>query len=108
MLSCQHFYCKRNRVQLMSSLLSIALCIIGVAANAQQTITGTITGADGLPLPGASVTVKDQANGTTTDATGKYSLRVQKGETVIFSNIGYITQQVTVSDKSTINIALIS
>jgi hypothetical protein len=61
-------------------------------------VSGTVTGENSLPLPGASVIEKGTTNGITTDADGKFSLTVQDEKSVlVFSFIGYTTQEVMVS-----------
>jgi len=71
------------------------------------TITGTVTDALGEPLPGVSVTIKGISRGTSTDANGAYSLPVQDGNAIlVFSYIGFVSQEQTVGDRRTINVAL--
>jgi len=73
---------------------------------AQRTVSGTVSEASG-PLPGASVLVKGSTSGTTTDFDGKYSIDVPNDNAIlVFSFLGYITQEVLVGDKTTINITL--
>lgn len=76
------------------------------AANALQ-VTGKVTDDQGLGLPGVNVIVKGTAVGTTTDVEGMYSLNVpDENGTLVFSYIGYTTQEVPVNNKSVINISL--
>ncbi len=64
--------------------------------------------ADGIPLPGVSIVIKGTRKGTTTDFDGEYSISgVNKGDVLIFSYIGYETQEATVNNQNTINISLI-
>lgn len=65
---------------------------------AQQTVTGKVTDANGA-LPGVTVAVPGTTKGTQTDVDGNYSLSVNNGETLRFSMIGYISQEITVSDE---------
>ena len=72
------------------------------------TITGTVVDETGNPLPGVNVLVKGTSNGTTTDADGKYTLVVDDGtETLVFSFIGYTSQEVSVSNRASIAISLV-
>ena len=76
--------------------------------NKQTQITGTISDADG-PLPGATVQVKGSTTGTTTDFDGNYSIEVNDTDAVlVFSFVGYKTQEVAVGNQTTINVTLIS
>ncbi len=69
------------------------LCITQVFAQ-NRTVTGTVTAKeDGLPLPGVTVKVKGTNVGTQTNTAGKYSLSVPQGAILVFSFIGYETQQ---------------
>lgn len=70
------------------------------------TITGRILGPDNQPLPGVSVQVKGTSRGTSTNANGAYSIEANKGETLVFSYVGYQTQEVVVGDDAVINISL--
>lgn len=71
-----------------------------------QTIAGTVTTKSGEKLPGVSVTVKGSTKGTTTDNDGKFSIDAAKSARLVFSFVGYINQEVSVGDKSVINISL--
>ncbi len=75
---------------------------------ADQTITGRVTdGATGSGLPGVSVVVKGTSRGTTTDTDGNYRLNVpDQGVTLVFSFIGYATQEVAAGNRSTLDITL--
>ncbi len=73
---------------------------------AQSTITGTVTDADGAPLPGANIVVKGTTNGTQTDFDGNYSIDAASDATLVFSYIGYASQEVAVGGQTTINVQL--
>jgi TonB-linked SusC/RagA family outer membrane protein len=82
------------------------LCM-NVAVAQDVTVTGTITdAADKSPLPGVGVQVKGTQIGTTTDASGKFALSAPANATLIFTYIGYTTQEVPVGNRTTINIEL--
>jgi TonB-linked SusC/RagA family outer membrane protein len=61
---------------------------------------------DNEPLIGVSVLVKGTTNGTVTDLDGRYSLSASQGQTLVFSYIGYISQEIKVGPNGTINVAL--
>ncbi|MFD2932263.1 SusC/RagA family TonB-linked outer membrane protein [Spirosoma flavum] len=94
----------------MVGLIGLILATLGGRAQAPRatTIAGRVTDAgttDGLP--GVNIVVKGAQQGTTTNATGQYALTVPDGKaTLTFSSIGYISQEVTVANRSTIDIAL--
>ena len=98
---------KQSRWRLMLTLLLLAVGV--VTASAQQTVTGVVTSADdGETLPGASVKIKETSTGTTTDMDGKYKLSVSKGQTLVFSYIGYTPKSVKYTGQPTINVTLSS
>lgn len=72
------------------------------------TVSGNVTSSsDGLGLPGANVLVKGTFTGTVTDIDGYYSLNVPNAtDTLVFSSIGYITQEVAVNGRSSISIVM--
>ena len=58
-----------------------------------KTVTGTVTSAtDGFPLIGVTVQVKETATGGITDIDGHYSVQAGKGNTLVFSYIGFKSQ----------------
>jgi TonB-dependent starch-binding outer membrane protein SusC len=70
-------------------------------------VTGKITDEDGKDLPGVSVVVKGTSLGAITNADGTYTINVPDGSaTLIFSFIGYVKQEVSVSSQSVINISM--
>lgn len=89
-------------------LLVAFLSFIGMQAFAQTTITGTVTDANGEPVPGATVSAKGFSNvGTITDLNGSYSLSVPADATsLIFSFVGMKKQEVEIGGRATINVTL--
>lgn len=71
-----------------------------------RTISGRVVGADGVPLSGVSVRVKGTDKGTATNVSGDFSIDANRGDVLVFSYIGYQTQEITVSDNATINVSL--
>ena len=69
-------------------------------------VTGTVTDADGMPLPGVNVIVRGTNTGSTTDFDGRYAVNATQGQVLVFSFVGYVTQNVTVSTQSVINVSL--
>ena len=71
-----------------------------------KTVTGVVVDAAGVPVIGANVIVKGTTVGTITDFDGNYSLEVPENAVLQISYIGYLTEEVTVGDKSSINVTL--
>lgn len=70
-------------------------------------VSGTVTEESGEPLPGVNVLIKGTTIGTTTDASGGYTLEVpDENSILVFSFIGYVSQEVVVGSRSVINLAL--
>ncbi|WP_241910512.1 SusC/RagA family TonB-linked outer membrane protein [Pseudotamlana carrageenivorans] len=59
------------------------------AQNQKITVSGTVTEEDGIPLPGVSILVKGTTRGSVTDFDGRYALDASKGETLVFTYIGF-------------------
>jgi iron complex outermembrane receptor protein len=72
-----------------------------------QVITGTITDAvTNEGLPGVNVLIKGTTTGTVTDFDGNYSLEAGEAEVLVISSVGYLAQEITVGNKSVIDIRL--
>ena len=72
------------------------------------TITGIVTDANGESLPGVTIMIKGTTQGTATDANGAYSLQVPNENAILlFSFIGFTTQEITVGNRKTINTILV-
>jgi len=69
-------------------------------------IKGRVVGTDNQPIPDVSVSVKGSSKGTITNASGEFSITVQKGEVLIFSSVGYVTQEMIADKNETVNVAL--
>ena len=103
---CKNFYGYRI------ALIFIVSCIVGVEFSfaevlQERTVTGVVTsGTDGEALIGVSVQVKERPQaGTITDFEGRYSLQARSNETIVFSYIGFESQEVKAS-KTVINVEL--
>jgi tonB-linked outer membrane protein, susC/ragA family len=74
--------------------LFMALFLMNVSwAFAQLTVTGNAQSTSGEPLIGVNVVEKGTTNGTVTDLDGNFSLRTEKGKTLVFSYIGFVAQE---------------
>jgi len=75
----------------------------------QVIVSGTVTdAASGDPLPGVNIIIKGTTQGVTSDMNGKYSIVVTSPDAIlVYSFIGYVTQEVPVSGKNTIDVALV-
>ncbi len=90
---------------LLSSFI-VLLCFLQSFAQ-KRTITGTVTSSDGSPLVGASVLVVGNKTGETTGQNGNFSISVpQNAKTLRISYVGYVNQDVAISDQNNINVTL--
>ena len=71
----------------------------------EKTITGTVT-SDGVPLPGATVTIAGTQQGTQTNEFGKFTLKANQGDVLEISFLGKETKTVTVGTGNVINVVL--
>lgn len=90
----------------LNSLLLLALLFPSILL-AQSSVSGTVTEANSaLPVPGVNVIIKGTTTGTTTDFDGKYTINVKNGDVLVFSYIGYATQEIAYNGQSNLNVAL--
>ena len=89
-------------------LLSLAVGFLALNASAQnRTVTGTVTdGANGDPVPFASVVVKGTSVWATTDLDGKYSVEAPSNGILSVALLGYVSQEVAVEGRSVVNVVL--
>lgn len=95
----------KKSVLILVALL-MALPIAGWSQT--KTISGTvISGEDNMTLPGVNVRVQGTNRGTVTDIEGSYSINAGSEETLVFSYIGFLNQEVLVGNQNTIDITLL-
>jgi TonB-linked SusC/RagA family outer membrane protein len=70
------------------------------------TVSGKITGDMGEPLPGVTVKIKNTSTGVASNNNGEYKITVPDGTTLVFSFVGYESQEVEVNGRSIINVML--
>lgn len=70
-------------------------------------VRGTVKASDGESLPGVSIAVKGTGGGAVTDANGGFSLTVAENAVLVFSYIGFATQEVSVASRTQINVTLV-
>ena len=96
---------KINSIQKPLVLLFL-LCLFPLGALAQSIVKGTVSDESGEPVIGATVKVKGSNEGAITDFDGNYSVKAASNATITFSYVGYVTQEVNVGGRSTINVTL--
>jgi TonB-linked SusC/RagA family outer membrane protein len=89
--------------------LGFFLLFASLTALAQErTVTGKVTDEKDQGLPGASVTIKGTTKGSNADVDGNFSLSgVKDSDVLVISSIGYLRQEVTIGNKSTVDVKLV-
>ncbi|MCC9166872.1 SusC/RagA family TonB-linked outer membrane protein [Pontibacter harenae] len=98
----------QTRANLVVSLIcSFLLLAMPVMAQSGLAVTGTVKDESGIGLPGVTVLLKGTTTAAPTDINGNYTINVPNGEgTLVFSYIGFLAQEVPISNRSTINVTL--
>lgn len=86
--------------------LLLALLIMLTTNSIMAQVSGVVKDSEGEPLIGVTVLEKETTNGTVTDLDGNYTLNVGENAILVFSYVGYETQEILVADQKTINVEL--
>src|SRR5690606_6513113 len=101
--------CKSVRYLVWTLFLFISTLPSWAGINVDRTVTGTVSDENGEALAGVSILVKGTQQGTTTDINGKYTLNLtQENPILVFSFVGFISQEVAVGNESVLDIRLVS
>ncbi|HMV08160.1 MAG TPA: SusC/RagA family TonB-linked outer membrane protein [Cyclobacteriaceae bacterium] len=89
-------------------LLVLLMIVLNLTSFAQsRTVQGKVTSSsDQQPLPGVNVIVKGTTQGVSTDASGNFSILASEKDVLVFSFIGYTSQEINVGNQNVINISL--
>ena len=88
-------------------LVLVMIAVLPTAIMAQGQVTGTVVDATGEPIIGASVVVKGTTTGTVTDLDGNFTIPgVSRNATLVFSYVGYRTQNIALDGRNTVNVTL--
>ena len=84
------------------------LCGISEQAYSQRSVTGVVTGkSDGVPIAGVNIVVRGSGTGSITDSEGKFAIQVPpEATTLVFSFIGFVTQEVAIPESNYLAISL--
>ena len=97
------FFKSKHIKRLGFSILMLLFC---AGANAQMTVSGKVTDSSG-PVPGVNVTLKGTSTGAATDFDGNYTIsNVPSNGVLVFSYLGYKSQEVSINNQNQINVAL--
>ena len=92
----------------IKSHVTLLFVLMGVAFGFAQTqLSGSVTDANGEPIPGATVIVQGTNNGTTSDFDGNFSIAVEQNENLEISYLGYTTQIVQFTGQDNVSVSLV-
>ncbi len=87
-------------------LLILVFFITSVAFSQQKIISGSVTDNNGVPLPGVNIIVKNTTTGTQSDFDGNYTVTANRGAVLVYSYVGFSTQEIVIGDIDQINVLL--
>ncbi|REG89202.1 SusC/RagA family TonB-linked outer membrane protein [Winogradskyella sediminis] len=93
----------KYKILFITSLLLTSFSLV-----AQNLVTGTITDETGQPIPGVNILEKNTTNGTVSDFDGNYSIKVNDDATIVYSYVGFKTQEILVDGKNIIKVVLLT
>lgn len=98
------FYLRLTR----TSLVIVFLVMFSSTYAQERIVSGTVTDTDNLSVPGVNIVKKGTTSGTTTDSEGKFSISVSDNDVLIFSFIGFRSQEIVVGSKTAISVTLVA
>lgn len=102
----------RQSIHVLLVMIAVLICTSTIAFSkvyfqADISVRGRVVDDAGVAVPGVNIIVKGTSVGTTTDSDGKYAIRVPSSDAVlVFSFIGYTTQEITVGNQAILDVAL--
>jgi len=88
-------------------LIVLLLCNITLFAQDSYSLSGTVVSkSDNSPIPGVNVLIAGTSDGTSTDFDGNFTLDVKSGDVLQFSYVGFMTQSITISGQTSLNVVL--
>lgn len=105
-----HYLPFKNKRLIVTVLLLFSLACTATIAHAQFTLTGkVISSEDQGPVPGVNILIKGTSNGTITDVNGVYTINLEtSNEILIFSFVGFATQEVSVNGRTQVDVTLVA
>ncbi|MGB5418776.1 SusC/RagA family TonB-linked outer membrane protein [Algibacter sp.] len=88
------------------TLMLVLIFNISLFAQDGYQLSGTVTDASSMPVPGVNVIVANTSRGSATDFDGKFQIDVKSGDVLQFSYIGYVSQSIKITNQTTLNVVL--
>ena len=98
----------RQTAALPNKLLFLFLLLLFSITAFSQTITGTVTDADKKPVSNVTVLVKGTTRSTLTNEAGKFTVNASGTEVLVFTSVGFISQEVALGGKQTLEVSLVT
>ena len=96
-----------NRAFGLRGVLTLLALMLAFAASAQNKITGKVVDENDQPAIGANVVVKGTTQGVSTDLKGMFAIPVKTGDVLVFSYLGYKSQEVKIAAQTRLDIKLV-
>lgn len=90
----------------LRGVLTLLALVLAFTAAAQNKVTGTVVDENNQPAIGANIIVKGSTQGVSTDVKGTFSIAVKKGDVLVFSYLGYKSQEVKIAAQTRLEIKL--
>lgn len=87
-------------------LSAMLFCTFALFAQDKYTLSGKVTDAANVPIPGVNVIIANTTKGVSVDFDGNYSIEVANGDVLQFSSLGFVTQSITINGQRTLNVTL--
>ncbi len=100
-------YKNKNMKRLTLVIMSMAMALATNVMGQVRMVTGQVTDETNSPMVGVNVLVKNTSNGTVADMNGEYSIKASGQDILVFSFIGYISEEINVGNKTVINVSLV-
>lgn len=97
---------KRQEVKQYWLIISLFLLCQTAIASPQQTVTGRVVDENNMPIPGTTVQIKGTTTGVATNMDGEFSLEARENDVLVFSFIGFRTQEVEIQGREVVNVTM--
>src|SRR5689334_8080144 len=86
----------------LTMLLLGIIMLFAQQALAQTAVTGQVTDANGLPVPGATIKIKNSRSGTTAGSDGRFSINAASNAVLVISAVGFETKEIAIKGSTAV------
>ena len=94
----------KTKFSIILTLLLVFMVHLGYAQ--EKSVSGTVIDPSGIPIPGVNVVVLGTTNGTQTDFDGKYNIKANSGDQLVFSYVGLKSQTITLGESNSVDLTM--